>query len=268
MTYRLMILGSLSIVVGCAPDRVDTGATGAGSTGAVGDTEAASSSSGDAADETGTPVDPEAIPDCEAFTLVGDPADVAATPREDRDAEVLALTVDPSLVVAPQERYDLVAADLAAIRALDPSLESAHVGCGFPDGIEVWLFDNIPIVNAVWWGTYRGWDCHNDFYGLVRSRRVDGFGFVFELDGVYSEAIVDVYTQIPGWSPSERGGVYSTWVTETGWGSECSSTDGDIVLHASLDDQGVMIERDYDFVFPDGSTTSWRVGADGVPTPL
>lgn len=225
------------------------------------------SSSGADADETGTPMDPAALPDCEAFTLVGDPADVAATPREDRDAEVLALTVEPSCVVASQERYDLVAADLIAIRALDPSLEEIHVGCGVPNGIEVWFLD-FELVDAVWRGLYRGWDCHNDFYGLVGSFRIDGIGFVFELDGVYSETIMDAYAQIPGWSSADGTSLTPAWVTDNAWNDECTSTDGDIVLHASLDDQGVMIQRDYDFIVPDGSTTSWRVGVDGVPTSL
>jgi hypothetical protein len=56
---------------------------------------------------------------CAGYTAPGDPADIAASPREDESAEILAFEVTAS-AVAPAWAYEKIHADLVAIRAAGP----------------------------------------------------------------------------------------------------------------------------------------------------
>jgi len=99
-------------------------------------------------------------PDCTLYVLPGPYELVAATPRPDHDAEVLALALDPTAVAAAPADYDTITADLGAIRALDPTLADVHVGCVVPSGIAFWFFDDEDVNQAIWADDYQAWDCH------------------------------------------------------------------------------------------------------------
>jgi len=199
-------------------------------------------------------------PDCATVLLPGIPSDVAASPRPDHDAEVLALSVQPSRAAAPQARYDVVTADLAAIRALDPTLAEVHVGCVFPNGIAFWFFDDEDVNDALFAGDYHTWDCHNSYYDRRQELRIDGLAVAIELDGVFGEAVAEAYATLPGlddqepyWFPRDD------WSVDVDPGSECTATAGSITLTATLSPDDSLDQRDYRFERTDGSSVVYRV---------
>lgn len=227
---------------------------------ADGDTTAAGDSSGPDVLDTGPQQPSYPAPDCTTLIVPGPPSDLAATPRPDRDAEVLALSLDPTRVAAPQASYDVVTADLAAIRALDPTLAEVHVGCVFPNGIAFWLFDALDVNDALFAGNYHAWDCHNQFFHVRQERRVDGLAVALELDGVFGEAMNEAYASLPGLD--DQG---AWWFSRDDWphidayGPDCASTAGSITLTATLLPDGALDQRDYHFARPDGSSVGYRV---------
>lgn len=68
-------------------------------------------------------------PSCGELELPGTAAELASTPRADRSAELLALSTDASALVASDEAYSLIAADIEAIVVLDPGLADVTPEC-------------------------------------------------------------------------------------------------------------------------------------------
>ena len=201
----------------------------------------------------------EEAPDCEGLQLAGDPADLAATPRPDRYAEVLALSVEPSFAVAPQAHYEIVRADLAAIRAIDPPLADVHVAPMHFDGLALWLLNGSQAaLESIWGDRYRAWDCLNAHYGGSYPRPIDGFGFLLLFDGVYGEAVRDAYAALPG---LEEAGVSRSSVCIV---STCEFA-GSIELTPTVDAEGDLVAREYRFESKDGVVRVYRVVDGEVP---
>jgi hypothetical protein len=200
-------------------------------------------------------------PDCTQIVLPGDPADLALTPRPDRDAEVLALRIDPSLAVAPQARYEVIAGDLAAIRALAPELAAIHENCAYPNGIQMWFWSGMqPLMLAALGGSYRGWDCHNAAYKGKYVHLIDGIAIAFRVEGVYSDVVRDAYAALPGFEQVEV-----RWC----WPDSCPSiaceAAGSISLTHTLDGEGALDTREYRFESPELGVTVYRVSPGQAP---
>jgi hypothetical protein len=269
MAWTRRLVSSL-LLVACKPEDPPamSGGTEGGSdgTGVASTGELETSSSG--ADE---PPGWELPPACDELELPGDPADVAATPRADRDAEILALQLAPELLVARQDRYDVIEADLAAIRALEPAVEDVHVECVVPYGHAFWPDDRL-VVDAVTLRSYRAWDCHNAFYGIEHRAvgeggdvwRIDGLGFAMGVSGVFHPSFIDAYRTLPGVGD---GSIASFWQPGDGFAYECEPT-GSITLDASFDPSGDLDERTYTFEHPEQGTVVYLVAPGAPPVPL
>jgi hypothetical protein len=260
---RALALGATLVACGSAdagPHRNLPGSTSAdASTGSDADTTQLDTTGPDQLD-TGPQHPGYPAPDCATFLLPGPSSDVAATPRPDHDAEVLALSLDPTRVAAPQARYDVVTADLAAIRALDPTLADVHVGCMFPNGIAFWFFDALDVNDALFAGSYHAWDCHNDYFHVREERRVDGLAVAIELDGVFGEAMNEAYASLPGLDDQDAWWfIRDDWPGTDAQGPDCALTAGAITLTATLLPDGTLDPRDYLFERPDGSSVVYRV---------
>lgn len=200
-------------------------------------------------------------PDCATLTLPGDPADLALTPRPDRDAEVLALTLDPSLAVAPQAHYEVIAGDLAAIRALAPQLAEIHENCRYPNGLQMWFWAGMqPLMLAAVNGEYHGWDCHNEAYAASGIGLIDGIALAFRLDGVHGDAVRDAYAALPGFEQVEVSGC---WYDKSPC-SVCEPT-GSITLTPTFTGQGELDTREYRFESLDLEITVYRVSPGQPP---
>lgn len=208
-------------------------------------------------------------PDCATMILPGPPGDVTASPRPDHDAEVLALTLDPARAAARQADYDVVTADLAAIRTLDPSLADVHVGCVIPNGITFWFFDDEPVNDALLAGDYHAWDCHNAYFRVRQAPRIDGLAVAIELPGVFGAAVADAYAALPGLADQTP-----YWFTHAGWpvpartGPDCAPAAGEIMLTATLAPAGTLDQRDYRFERSDGTSVVYRVTPTAPPQVL
>ncbi|MCH9684200.1 MAG: hypothetical protein K0V04_22395 [Deltaproteobacteria bacterium] len=131
-----------------------------GSTTAVDDPMATSSGG---LDSTGT--GPGLPPvDCSDFVGQATPEQVAMTPREDEEAEQLALEASGE-VVAPQDIYARTVADLQTIRDDAPTLTKVHARPNWAlDAL--WVALTPSALDALNMGTYQGWDCPNALYGV------------------------------------------------------------------------------------------------------
>lgn len=136
---------------------------------------------------------------------LGTPEELAATPRADRNTELLALAMGNGLT-AGQALYDRLVSDLAAIRAGQPELES--VGFFSPEYDAKTLLLNVgddATGQAMEAGTYDAWDCLNDHYGLESVHPVDPIPtpswvlVTVRLEGLYHlERIAPDYAELPG----------------------------------------------------------------------
>lgn len=149
-------------------------------------------------------------PDCSTLVLPGNSLDVAASPRADADAELLALRVSGGAFVARQGDYEVVAADLVAIRELAPELAEIRIACEDPYYYSFFAFGagGFELANAIFNATFHAWDCHNAFYGIEHRAygsgggdvdRVDGIGFEMDVAGLYdSDQFIASYQAIDG----------------------------------------------------------------------
>jgi hypothetical protein len=218
------------------------------------------SSTGPQALDTGPDHSGYPPPDCAPLLLPGHPSDVAATPRPDHDAEVLALSVDPTQAVATQARYDTVTADLAAIRALDPMLEPVHVSCVLPNGIAFWFFDHEDVNAAIFAGDYHAWDCHDGYYHRLQELRIDGLAVAIELDGVYGEAVWQAYAALPGLDDQAPYWFQrDDWPVPTSTDASCTHAAGSITLTATLLPDQALDQRDYRFELESGEVVVYRI---------
>lgn len=244
-------------LVGCTP----------GADPAPGDTEAGlgtsstdhgGSGSSTALEGSSTGEDPWAAPDCEALSLPGDPDDVAATPRADRDAEELALALSGALV-AETPLYEAIAADLDTMRTAEPLLADVHVRCGAPQGFSVWTYSpDLPGGATV--GTYRAWDCHNAYYGVTEVRRIDGVAFLFASDGVFSAALADEYKALPGFEEASIVAYYDDPYETT-----CTPST-QIELETARPWGGSLGDRVYRWTLADGDIIVFEAVGGSAPT--
>lgn len=264
-----------AVLVACQPPAGDPRRELPGSSSASAETStgpapvdpSTSATSGPVALDTNAPrPDEYPAPDCATLLLPGPYTDVAATPRPDHDAEVLALSVDPSRAAAPQARYEVVTADLAAIRALDPSLADVHVGCVAPNGIAFWFFDDEAVNDALFADDYHAWECHNEYFHVRRAERIDALAVAIELDGVFGEMVGQAYAGLPG-----LGDQAAHWFQRDDWpvpthsGPDCTATTGAITLTTTLLPTGALDQRDYRFERTDGTSVVYRVTSRGPP---
>ncbi len=204
---------------------------------------------------------------CDDGALPGELDDLARTPREDRDAEHLALSLDPSAVVAAEEDYELVRDDLAAIRRAAPRLMDVGVGCGHPNAIEVWAFGpEQAVLGPAMDGTYTPFACLNERFGFAGGELVDGaHGIAFALDGVYSSAIVQAYRD----AATEAGlgadvSLDATWLLPGEFPGSCGRPQRTSVA-ALFDGEGAAVERTYTFELDAEAAETWRVVEGATP---
>ena len=255
---RWWVVGWVAASVACGPaTQTDGSGDGTSEDGGSGESE-----SGD-----DSPMDWPA-PDCATLMLPGNPDDVAATPRPDRDAEVLTLQIDASLFVARQDRYDVIAADLAAIREADPNLADVHIECDLPQGYGFWVWSEVDyfFMDAIFRDTFEGWACHNTFYGIDDDDTwmLDGRGFAMQVDGVYASAFTDLYLALPG---------FEDFDAEPYWGDDpigdrtCELGAGRITLESTQDENGALVERTYTMEHPELGESTWVATGSGPPVP-
>jgi len=173
--------------------------------------------------ETETGGDDEAWnepPSCDGLELPGTAAELASTPRPNRSAELLALSTDASALVAPDEAYAVIAADLEAIVELDPSLEDITPECSERGRLQFWWEDS-PLPDVIWRGEYRAWECHNEWFGVSTTYRLDGKAYGLELDKVVGSALVDAYQTLPGFEDAD---VSQCWYREGLCDPDCEQT--------------------------------------------
>lgn len=195
--------------------------------------------------ETETGWDEEAWyepPSCDELELPGTVAELASTPRAGRSAELLALSTDASALVAPDEAYSLIAADLEAIVALDLGLADITPECSERGRLQFW-WDDSPLPDVIWRGEYRAWDCHNEWFGVSTTYRLDGHAYGLELDKVIGSALVDVYQALPGFEDAE---VSQCWYREGPCDPECEQTAIRNIELQAFD--GASSAREYRFV--------------------
>lgn len=275
---RVMAGGLVALLVACPEPAADPHRDGPGSSSSNSSTSDASSGAPPPATSTGTTFESldtgpgrpgYPAPDCATLFMIGNPADVAATPRPDHDAEVLALAIDPTKAVASQARYDTVTADLAAIRDLDPTLATVHVGCVLPNGVAFWFYDDEDVNQAIYADEYHAWDCHHAYYHHRQTVRLDGIAVAIELDGVYGDAVWQSYGGLPG-----LGDQAPYWFQHDGWpvpastGSRCTPVAGSITLTATLLPTGELDEREYRFERENGEVVVYHVSPSEPPQPV
>ena len=132
----------------------------------------------------------------------GTPAEIAATPRADEEAELVALFLGGGLT-APQALYQRVREDLAALRAAHPEVAGAHYAPPHDGRTLLFTFDPAT-ADAVRAGTYAGWSCLNDWYGAVEIFAYTFDGAFVEFAGLFdTERIAPEYALLPGVQTAE-----------------------------------------------------------------
>ncbi|HUO86064.1 MAG TPA: hypothetical protein VM617_01630 [Thermoanaerobaculia bacterium] len=148
----------------------------------------------------------EPIQDTAAFTTCGlapscgqgTTAEIAATPRADRDAELIALFLGGGLT-APQDLYERVQDDLAALRAAYPDELADVPFAPRHDARSLLLGVPPPVAAAIADETYDEWDCLNDWYRAEDAGLLTSWLARVRLDGVFdTERIAAEYAQLPG----------------------------------------------------------------------
>lgn len=101
---------------------------------------------------------------CTGYTGLATRRELAASPRENTDAELLALEGSGALV-APTAVYERVVRDLATIRRVWPEVSDIRVAPLAAPGSLLLAFDDVGFA-MVTAGTYHGWDCANAYYDV------------------------------------------------------------------------------------------------------
>ena len=204
-----LALASVVVATAACPS-VSPGTGTPPSTSAAGGGGSAGGSGGGGSDADGGGTGGAPPDACAGYVAAGSASDSAASPRSDRDAEMLAFEAE-DVVVARQATYELVRRDLAAIRAGGPAeLADIHVApsigrfrgvvMAFPLEIQ---FD--PASHAeVLAGSYSGWGCPNQHYGFTGREKMPGASSDWPVpigfgDKLYNAArLRDAYVGIPG----------------------------------------------------------------------
>lgn len=156
-----------------------TGSGSSSTTAPPHDTTHGSSDGLDSGSSTGS-VSP---PDCRGYVGQATPDETAMTPRADAEAELLAIEASGE-IVAPQPLYERVVAELAAIRADEPSLVTVVARPSWPpSSLEVTLDEEGRAAYDA--GTFDAWDCPNELYHATAIE--DGFlgALVVRFAGLY-----------------------------------------------------------------------------------
>jgi hypothetical protein len=128
---------------------------------------------------------------------LGTAAEIAATPREDEEAELIALFLGGGLT-APQPLYERVRDDLAALRAAAPELADVPF---IPrhDARTLLLTVDEATAAAMEAGTYTAWSCLNDWYAASRTQIFSFPVALVEFAGILdTERIAAEYALLPG----------------------------------------------------------------------
>ncbi len=205
---------ALACLPACAPDE-DSDAQESSTTGV----ETPSESSHTEPDDMGAW---GVSPDCTALVLPGTPQMLASTPREHPTAELLALATNPAALVAPDDAYEVIAADLEAIVALDPALGDIEPECSERRSMQMWWEDS-PMPCEIFFGLYKAWDCHNEHFGVSVIRRLDGLAYGLEFEKILGEPVLAAYQTLPGFADADlsqcwyREGLCDPDCTENAW---------------------------------------------------
>lgn len=202
-----------------------TGSTGPGS-GSTGtdsgeSTSVADSSGSDEGLDTSTTDEVPPL-DCTDYMGTATPEQVAMTPRENAEAELLAIEASEE-IVAPTALYERAVSDLELIRADDPELNAVEARARWAvDELLVTLDEDSDA--ALMKGTYEDWDCVNEYYGVTEVIP-QGFLFshVLEFEGRFNIPLL-----APDYEAIET--ITSTEASLSGGdGSDvCMSVDGDL----------------------------------------
>jgi hypothetical protein len=154
------------------------------------------------------------VQDTAAFDTCGAPppcgqgtvAEIAATPRADRNAEWLALFLGGGLT-APEGLYQRIAADLDAIRAANPATRAINYTPKYSpeDFIFIMTKESFGRLQD---GQYHDWDCLNQWYGLRDLKLftiIDG-GVVYFQGRLDMKRVIADYARLPGLLSVETDG--------------------------------------------------------------
>lgn len=146
------------------------------------------------------------IQDTAAFTTCslppscgqGTPAQIAATPREDEDAEQIALLLGGELT-APQDLYERVRDDLVALRSAHPDQLATVPVVPRHDARTLLLRVPPEVAAAISAGTYHEWDCLNGWYRAGSAGLLTSWLAQVRFEGLLdTERIAAEYARLPG----------------------------------------------------------------------
>ena len=129
------------------------------------------------------PAETELPATCSGYVGLATPDEIASTPRDDWDSEMLALSVTDGLV-ADQAVYDRVYRDMLAIRSMDLSIVLIGV-FGPHDGKTLHLEADPVTYASMQAGTYEDWTCPNAFYVAEEIEFFHSSWLRIEFEGIY-----------------------------------------------------------------------------------
>jgi len=236
-----LVCGLVTLACGPEPGSTETATeTGSTSTSSVGDgsgattapeaTSTSTSTSADSADTSGS--SGPGSPECSDYMGRATPEETAMTPLESPEAELLAIEASGG-IVAPPALHDRIVAELAAIRADEPSLVDIEASPSWPPSSIVVSLDEEGAA-AYDAGTYHGWDCPNALYDVTETDDSGLFGsIIVQFDGLYDvrQVIEDyiVLEHVVDAEPDVIGGDSS---------DVCLSIDGDVHTYIFDDARG------------------------------
>lgn len=135
---------------------------------------------------------------CEFLAARATQADLAKTPRASGDAEWLAIELSGALL-APDDVYADIEADLTAIRAAHPEVSDLHAVPRWASGMIMKL--NPQMAAGLDDGGPFPWDCLNAYYGGTTTgllRAVGPFGIVSFAPRMNSDLLVPDYGAVSG----------------------------------------------------------------------
>ena len=134
----------------------------------------------------------------------GTAAEIAATPRFDRNTELLALAMGDGLT-ADGALFERLFGDLTAIRRLEPELEDVEFFTQYDAKTLVLTVEDQATAEAIAAGEYDAWDCLNEHYELEFVQPLDPIPrpdprlIAVQLEGFYHlETIAPDYADLPG----------------------------------------------------------------------
>ena len=115
---------------------------------------------------------------CGNYQGLATPAEIAQTPKENAEAEQMTLEATDAFI-APQDIYERVVGELAAIRTNYPAVANIEARPNWADSTLIIGFDDEGKA-AVRSGTYTDWNCANTFYGMnqIDDGLLDSLGAV------------------------------------------------------------------------------------------